>query len=181
MGWQTRFTHTAFNCVGLTDVAMTRGGGGLRRYGGAFRFLLAAVVETFSSFVIGAVMSLNVSLLLIALPFGHSFDWNGQRRDAYRLSLVDAMRAFWLHTLFGVLLFAVGAHLAPTLLLWSLPVTLGYVAAVPFAMVTASTSLGAFFVRTGWFSIPEELVADPKPTLNLDGAPERPEASIPAE
>lgn len=173
--------HFAPKLAGFLDVAMTRGSGGLRRYGGAFRFLLAAVVETFSSFVIGAVTSLNVSLLLIALPFGHSYDWSGQRRDAYGLSFSDATRAFWPHTLFGVVLFAVGAHLAPTLLLWSLPVTLGYVAAVPFAMVTASTSLGAFFVRTGLFSIPEELVDDPEPTLDLDGAPERSEASVPAE
>lgn len=141
--------------AGLMDVALTRGG--LRRYGGATRFLLSAVLETFSSFVIGAVTTFNVSLLLISLPFGRGVDWSGQRRDARSLTIREATHAFWPHTLFGVWLLALGADSAPGLLIWSLPLTIGYIASIPFALATAAPSLGAFTARAGLFSTPEEL------------------------
>lgn len=141
--------------AGLMDVALTCGG--LRRYGGATRFLLSAVLETFSSFVIGAVTTFNVSLLLISLPFGRGVDWSGQRRDARRLSILDATHAFWPHTLFGAWLLALGADSAPGLLIWSLPVTIGYIVSIPFALATAAPSLGAFTARARLFSTPEEL------------------------
>ena len=38
----------------------------------------------------------------------------------------------------------------------SLPLTAGYILAIPFAMLTAAPALGAFFVRTGLCGIPED-------------------------
>jgi membrane glycosyltransferase len=143
--------------AGFADVAVTRGG--LRRYGGAPRFFLGAAVELLGSFVIGAATTFNVSLFLVALPFGRSFDWSGQLRDAHGLSLREAASAFWPHTLFGAALYGVGFAVAPDLLTWSLPVSFGYLAAIPFAVTTASTRVGAYFARMGLFSTPEELAA----------------------
>ena len=44
----------------------------------------------------------------------------------------------------------------PTVLIWSLRLTAGYILAIPFAMLTAAPALGALFVRTGLCGIPED-------------------------
>ncbi len=146
--------HLSPKLAGLADVALTPGA--VRRYGGACRFIAGAVVEFVGSFIIGAVTTFAVGRLIVALPFGHKIGWGGQRRDAHRVSFRDAARALWPQTAFGAILFALGLAMAPDLLLWSLPLTFGYLAAIPFAMVTASPRLGAAMSRLGLLKTPEE-------------------------
>ena len=43
------------------------------------------------------------------------------------------------------------------MLLWSLPLTLGYVLAIPFAIVTADPALGETLAKAGLCAIPEEI------------------------
>jgi membrane glycosyltransferase len=51
--------------------------------------------------------------------------------------------------------------ISPTTLKWSLPLTLGYLVAVPFAMITASPTVGRLFQKLGICGIPEDF-APPK-------------------
>ena len=48
---------------------------------------------------------------------------------------------------------------SPAILVWSLPLTLGYLLAIPFAMATASPRLGLAIARRGICATPEELSA----------------------
>jgi membrane glycosyltransferase len=41
-------------------------------------------------------------------------------------------------------------------LLWSLPLTLGYLVAIPFTVLTASTRMGERFTRLRLCAVPEE-------------------------
>ena len=50
---------------------------------------------------------------------------------------------------------------APAVFWWSLPLTAGYLLAIPFAVVTASPALGRLFVKLGLCGIPEDF-APPK-------------------
>jgi membrane glycosyltransferase len=151
-------TFLVFNLApkvsGFADVALSPGG--LARYGGVARFFASAVVEIASSFVIGAVTTLSVSIFLLGAPFGLTIGWTAQARDSHGLSLRAAARKLWPHLLFGVAFAALSAASAPSLLLWSLPLTLGYVVAIPFALVSASPAVGAFFARVGLCPAPEE-------------------------
>jgi membrane glycosyltransferase len=45
---------------------------------------------------------------------------------------------------------------APALVFWSLPLTLGYLVAIPFAVLTSGPVVGNFLVETGICAIPEE-------------------------
>jgi membrane glycosyltransferase len=148
----------AFNLTpklaGYLDIAVTPGG--MTGYGGAGRFCAGALVETFGSFVIGAATMLNISLLLLFLPFGRTIDWGAQARDAHGVSWRTASRAFWPHLTFGGIVLGIGALFAPRLALWSLPLTFGYVAAIPFAVATASPKLGQSFMKWGLCATPEE-------------------------
>jgi membrane glycosyltransferase len=147
-------SHLAPKLAGYADVAITPGA--LARYGGALRFCLGAFVEIFCSFVIGAVTTFNETMFLCALPFGRTIGWGAQARDAHGLSLRIAVRALWPHLLFGAAVMTTAGVCAPRLLAWSLPLTIGYIVAVPFARITATPRTGAWFARSRICATPEE-------------------------
>jgi membrane glycosyltransferase len=147
--------YLAPKLVGFVDIALTPGG--LARYGGARRFLAGALLELGFSFLLGAATTLRTSLFMFGLLFGRSVIWNGQARDAHALSLATATRGLWPQMVFGLFLFATAAVLAPGVILWSLPLTAGYLLAVPFAIVSASPALRMWLARNGLCALPEDL------------------------
>lgn len=149
------FMYLAPKLAGFLDIALTKGE--LKRYGGAWRFSLGCLAELAFSFLLGASTTLRTSLFMIGLAFGRSVTWSGQARDAHALSLSTAFAGLWPQTLFGVFVLGAAAWLAPGLILWSLPLTLGYILAVPFAMVSASPQLGAALAATQLCALPEEI------------------------
>jgi membrane glycosyltransferase len=147
--------YLAPKLAGFVDIALTRGA--LARYGGGARFAAGAVTEILFSFLISAATTLRTSLFMVGLLFGKAVVWNGQARDAHALSWGTAARGMWPQTAFGVVLLAFALALAPGVILWSLPLTLGYFLAIPFAVATADPRFGAFLARTGLCAIPEEI------------------------
>ena len=138
--------------LGFADVLAKPGE--VARYGGVGRFLAGAALETVFSFLLGAVTGFSVTLFLLRLRRGGG--WEAQARDANGLSLASAVRLLWPHALFGLVLFALLAQ-TPTLLLWSLPLTAGYLTAIPLALITASPRLGERMVAAGLCATPEEI------------------------
>ena len=141
--------------AGFLDVLMTRGG--VARYGGTLRFLASALIEVVFSFLQGAVTTIRTTIFMIGLMFGTTVKWGGQARDAQRLSWRAAMAELWPQTLFGIAIFAALLVISPTLLLWSLPLTAGYLLAVPLAVVTADPALGRWLQAQGLCAIPEDI------------------------
>lgn len=141
--------------AGLVDIALTRGG--LARYGGGARFALSAFIEIVFAFLQGAVSSFRTSLFMLGLLAGRAHvGWNGQERDAHALSWATAAAGLWPQTLFGLAVCGALASASPAALLWSLPLTAGYLLAIPFAVVTARPAFGAFLTRHRLCAIPEE-------------------------
>jgi len=140
--------------AGLADILLTEGG--VKRYGGTGRFLASAVIEIVFSFLVGAVTTFRLTLFMIGLLFGKSVVWNGQARDAHGISWQTAAKGLWPPILFGCVVCAVLAYLSPTVLLWSLPLTFGYLVAIPFAVATAAPALGEALTRYHLCAIPEE-------------------------
>ena len=151
--------YLAPKLAGFLDIALTRGA--MVRYGGALRFLSGALLEVLFSFLLGASTTMRTAIFIIGLAFGHSVVWNGQARDAHQLSFEEALEGLWPQTAFGFILFAIAAELAPQFILWSLPLTLGYILAAPFAVMTSSPAFGRFLKTTGLCAIPEDLAPPP--------------------
>lgn len=155
--------------AGFADILLSKGG--TQGYGGTGRFIASSLIEIVFAFLQGAVSTFRTTLFMIGLAFGRAnIGWNGQSRDAHALSFATAFAGLWPHLLFGIYIFASLLVLSPTVLLWSLPLTAGYVLAIPFAMVTALPAVGRWFVRRGLCGIPEDF--DPPPVLRAirDGA-----------
>jgi membrane glycosyltransferase len=141
--------------AGLADILLTRGG--VAAYGGTARFLASALMEVVFSFLLGAVTTFRITVFMVGLMFGKSVIWNGQARDAHGVSWGDAVRFAWPATLFGAAVCGVLAWLSPATLAWSLPLTVGYLVAIPFAVATSAPALGAFLARHRLCAIPEEI------------------------
>jgi len=142
--------------AGLIDAVLTRGG--VARYGGPVRFSVSAVLEFVFSFLQGAVSTIRTTIFMIGLAFGKSVVWGGQSRDAYGISWRTAVENLWPQTLFGLIVCGALWLIAPAVLWWSLPLTLGYLVAIPFAVVTASPAIGRWMQRVGLCGVPEDFI-----------------------
>ncbi|KUO54185.1 MAG: glucosyl transferase family 2 [Alphaproteobacteria bacterium BRH_c36] len=146
--------YLAPKIAGLIDATLTKGG--MNSYGGPLRFLASAVIELVFSFLQGAVSTIRTTIFMIGLAFGKSVTWGGQSRDAHGVSWATAFENFWPQTLFGIVVCAALYYVSPTVLLWSLPLTLGYLLAMPFAVISSQPSVGRWLQRVGLCGIPED-------------------------
>ena len=146
--------HLAPKLAGIVDAILTRGE--VRRFGGWVRFASSAIIEIIFSLILGAVTTIRTSIFMFSLMIGRPIVWNGQRRDGRGVTWADALRCLWPQFLFGSTLYLAMALISPAAVLWSLPLTAGYVLAVPFVVFTASPAVGRFFRRHGIAGIPED-------------------------
>jgi membrane glycosyltransferase len=141
--------------AGFADVVLTEGQ--LARYGGGMRFGLSVLCELTFSFLLGAVTTLQISFFIVKLLLGRSVVWSGQVRDASSLCWQAAVSALWPHYVFATGLAIAMVQLTPALIVWALPLTVGYVLAAPFAVLTASPAFGRLLGRWKICTSPEEL------------------------
>ena len=143
--------------AGVLDVMLTKGG--VTSYGGWLRFVPGAALELAFSFLQGAVSTIRTSIFMVGLLFGKSVVWGGQSRDAQGLSWTTAAQNLWPQMLFGVIVCGALLVIAPAVLWWSLPLTAGYLLAVPFAVLTADPRVGRVLQRLGVCGVPEDFKA----------------------
>ncbi len=168
--------YLAPKTAGLIDAAMTKGG--MASFGGPARFAASAVIELVFSFLQGAVSTIRTTIFMIGLAFGKSVTWGGQSRDAHGISWRTAVEDFWPQTLFGIIVCTALYLISPATLLWSLPLTLGYLVAMPFAVATSSPALGKWFQKIGLCGIPEDFDL-PEEIRALDAATTGPDKPAP--
>ena len=161
--------------AGLIDAVLTKGG--VAAFGGPLRFAVSAALELVFSFLQGAVSTIRTTIFMIGLAFGKSVVWGGQSRDAYGISWRNAALDLWPQTLFGVIVCGLLWLIAPAVFWWSLPLTAGYLVAIPFAVVTASPALGRLFQQLGLAGIPEDFTTPPEVAKVL-GQPETPPRAL---
>ena len=140
--------------AGLIDAVLTKGG--VAAFGGPVRFAASAALELVFSFLQGAVSTIRTTIFMIGLAFGKSVVWGGQSRDTYGISWTTAIENLWPQTLFGIIVCGSTYLVSPTMFWWSLPLTAGYLLAIPFAVITASPALGRWFQKVGLCGIPED-------------------------
>lgn len=160
--WLAKGLYVAFfvmylapKMAGLIDAVLTKGE--VARFGGPVRFAISAAVELVFSFLQGAVSTIRTTVFMAGLlVLGKSVVWGGQSRDVYGISWRTAAQQLWPQMLFGVIVCGGLWAVSPAAFWWSLPLTAGYLLAVPFCVVTANPALGAWMKREGIAGIPED-------------------------
>jgi membrane glycosyltransferase len=130
-------------------------------------------MELVFSFLQGAVSTIRTSIFMVGLMFGKSVVWGGQSRDAAGLSWTMAARDLWPQMLFGAAVCGALLLIAPAVLWWSLPLTAGYLLAVPFAVLSADPRVGRALQNLGVCGIPEDFEAPLEVKAVLGGFEDR--------
>ena len=159
--WAYLLMYLSPKLVGYVHTAASRHRS--RRYGGLPRFVAGIACEFVFSMIQFAITSLHTTGFIAAMLFGRSASWSGQVRDTRIVTWREAARALWPQTVFGIALHTALFATGPQLLPWALPYTLGYLLAIPFAVVTASPVVGTWCVRHGLCAVPED--NEPPPEL----------------
>jgi membrane glycosyltransferase len=140
--------------------------------------VLGALGEVVFSTLLSPIMAIAHTRFIAGLPFGRRATWAAQRRGAHSVGVREGLRRFWPQTLAGaVFLVWIGVYSAAPL--WSvLPLALGPLLVVPFAMFTASARGTRLFEALGLWRVPEEIVpagdlvpGEPKPSIAREDGP----------
>ncbi len=132
-----------------------------RSYGGRGRLLLSAALEQLAVLAVSAMLIVFYTQYVVALLLGQTVRWDAQPRDDRGVSWAEG----WLR-LRGTLIIGIGWFLAlwqtdAALLGWCAPLLFGLVLALPMAILSSRTTLGALARRWGLFLIPEETAPTP--------------------
>lgn len=141
--------------AGLIDIVLTPGG--TARYGGTTKFMFAGLTEILFAWILGAADTFKTTVFIVGLIFGKSITWGGQARDAHGVPWDVAVQNLWPQTLFGVIVVGLMAATSLEFALWASPLTLGFLIAIPFAVISADPALGETLARNGLYAIPEEI------------------------
>lgn len=139
----------------------------LRLWGGAGPFLSGFVVELVFSFLLTPILHLSRTVAIAFLIAGRTMPWGPQARAEHRVPWSDAIGRFGLHTVFGILIFALLWQIDLMVAILSLPVYGGLLVAVPLTVVTSSPDLGCWMARRAVLAIPEDRYP-PAEVLRLD-------------
>ncbi|QIB32436.1 glucans biosynthesis glucosyltransferase MdoH [Ancylobacter pratisalsi] len=145
--------------AGLLDVLLSADERG--RYGGGARLLGGTFLEFLFSVLLGPVVAFRIAIFMVGLAFGRTVTWEAQARDAERLSWRTAIAGLWPQFLFGLLIGGLLCAFAPAALVWALPVLVGLLGAIPFAVLTSDPALGRWLSGAGVCATPEEVMRAP--------------------
>ena len=137
------------------------------RFGGAVRFSVSLMLETIFSLLMTPIVWLNQSIYIVLMLFGKKQGWAAQSRDDHSISLKEALKQFWPHTILGLFLSSLLYQADSNLLPYGMLLFSGLVFAIPFAIMTSQPMLGRFLIRQQLLSLPEEILP-PKTLLSLD-------------
>ncbi len=130
-------------------------------YGGRGRVIVGGLLELIVSALMAPIVAFAIAVFAIGLLFGKRIDWRAQPRGIRRVAWDEASISFWPQMLFGAAITAVLSAYAPAVLPWAMPVILGFLLAIPIAVLSTSRMLGAWSVRTGLCAIPEDTAPPP--------------------
>jgi membrane glycosyltransferase len=130
-------------------------------FGGAFRLVTGAIVETLFAILIAPLMMVFHSYFVVNVLQGRKVKWESQSREG---RMVPWRQAFY-HTAFvgGIALIwgAITYTSSPLFFWWLTPVLTGLILAAPIVRYSSSITLGRLCRRLGIFVSPSETHPDP--------------------
>lgn len=127
------------------------------RFGGGWRMLVSAAIETVFSMLLWPIMAYTHTVLMIMLFARRTIGWGGQARDEHATPWPVAWQVFKGQQIAGFVILAALFFMPLGGALMIFVVTAGLIFVVPFAVVTSYLSLGTWLARAQLNAIPEEI------------------------
>lgn len=125
-------------------------------YGGRWRMVVSALLETVISSLLAPINMLFHSKFVIFTLLGQGVGWVTQRRDAEGNDWREAILTHWGQTAFG-LIWGISTYIRlPSFFWWLSPVLAGLVLSIPLSIFLGSGRIGEALRRWGVFLFPEE-------------------------
>ncbi len=151
-----------------------------RSFGGGIAVIFSAILEIAFSMMLAPIMAIANTIFLFKLfVLGKPKAWNAQARQAEALPFVTTFQHLWPQMVFGMM--GIGAIASGVKLDWvgiamCLPVFVGPLLVIPFAISSSHPEIGKIAARLGLWQLPEEQNAPVivralnLPVLELKGA-----------
>ncbi len=127
-----------------------------RAFGGMAGATISAILETAFSALQAPLQMLWHSKFIAASLMAVGVQWGAQKRTADGISVWQAVRVHWSHTLIGVVWGAAIWRLDHPTFWWFAPVMAGMVVSIPLSVLTSRVKYGEWARRAGLFLTPEE-------------------------
>ncbi|MCZ6674968.1 MAG: glucans biosynthesis glucosyltransferase MdoH [Verrucomicrobia bacterium] len=126
-------------------------------YGGRFRVIIGALVETVYSIFQAPILMLFHSKFVVLTFLGKSVGWGAQNREAGDgLGWREAFSVLGAHTLIGILAAGLCWWMDVILFYWMCPLFAGLIFSIPLTVFTSRAKWGDFMVALGLLKTPEE-------------------------
>ena len=135
-----------------------------RAFGGGFRFLASVLANMAFFLLLAPIMWGAHTAFLVRLLFGRSVGWGAQARDDHKVPFSLALRHLWPQTLLGLSTVIGLALTVPPAIPYALFIAGGPLLSIPFAVITASPTVGRMLVGIGLGRLPEETAPPPEIT-----------------
>jgi membrane glycosyltransferase len=128
----------------------------VKAHGGIANILRSVILESVFATLLAPVVMLAHSWMLINILLGRATGWGTQTRDDRALPFWLVFRAYWPHSLIGILASAALYRFAPDSLEWFVPLLLGWILSIPLVQISSSLKLGMAVARDHLFLVPSE-------------------------
>ncbi len=130
-----------------------------RSHGGALRLTAGVLAELALGSILAPLLMMHHTRIVLQILIGGAVKWGAQSRRS-RGKIGTIARSELLSTVFGVTAAAALYHFAPGLLLWTAPIWVPLVLAIPIAVLVSSRRMGALFNWLGLLRVPSEVEPD---------------------
>jgi membrane glycosyltransferase len=127
-----------------------------RGCGGGARLAISTLAEAIMSALIAPIMMLMQSRAVFDVLLGRDAGWLAQRRGRGTLLRSELVKSYGRITLLGAVSGISAYVVSPSLFLWTLPVIIGLLFAIPIAAASSSYRLGIALRSGGLLLVPEE-------------------------
>jgi membrane glycosyltransferase len=139
--------------LGVAAVFMRRETG---RFGGGAKLVQSAVLEAALAMLLAPLRMVAHTLFVVGAMTGWKLEWKSPPREANDVRWSEAAQRFAPVSLVAAAIGAAMSLADSSAVLWMMPVGLPLVLAVPFTVLTGSTSLGERVRRARLLLVPEE-------------------------
>ena len=128
----------------------------VQAYGGELHVTVSVLMELVISALVAPILMLFHTRFVVSNLMGRMVQWSSQNRDESAVSLGEAVRNYWVHTLIGLGGLTLTYLFTPGLFPWLLPITGALAISIPLAMALSSGAIGGWLLRRRLLMIPEE-------------------------
>ncbi len=140
-----------------------------RSFGGGFRIMIGAVLETLVSTLLAPCIMVAHTLMVLSIVLGRAVGWGNQNRQTDGTSWRDAFRIHALQVIVGIAWTWIAFSISPVFAAWMSPILLGLLLSAPISVWTSRVRYGRALARRKILSTPEELTP-PEVILRADAA-----------